>query len=142
MQSPNQNLREDNVTKLTGESLQLVAKNAKASVERSTSALLAHNREAIEKEFSAAFTASGGDWRFANREDMIKRISGGHVKYDYIKTDVESVEAPSEHVAIVSGTRSVKAVVDGKDFASTFPFKAVHALEGGQWRVVMWAVNC
>ncbi|TAI61213.1 hypothetical protein [Bradyrhizobium sp. Leo170] len=94
------------MTKLSGAPLQQVEKHAKASIERSTNALLAHSRQDIEKEFFAAFTVAGGDWKFANRDDMIKRIGGGHVKYDYIKTDVESVEAPSDHVAIVSGTRS------------------------------------
>ena len=133
---------EKNHNQLSAEVVQEITQHAHASIERSSNALMSHKPELIETEFSAAFTVAGGDWKFADRADMIERIDSGRVKYEHIKTDVERVDVLHDGVAIVTGTRSVKAVVEGKDFASTFPFKAVHTLEGGQWRTAMWAVNC
>lgn len=127
---------------LSADRVRELSELAESSIGRSTEALLSRQEDALEAEFSKNFTVSGGDWRFADRDDLIKRVSSGNVSYDYIKTDVERIDIPNEQVAIVSGVRSVKAVVDGKDFASTFPFKAVHVLEDGRWRVAMWAVNC
>jgi hypothetical protein len=127
---------------ISSERVQEIKAIAQSSIEHSTEALLSQQIDALEAQFSTNFTVSGGDWKFSGRDDLLKKVGSGDVKYDYIKTDVERIDVPNEQVAIVSGTRSVKAVVDGKDFASTFPFVAVHALEGGEWRVALWAVNC
>jgi len=127
---------------MTAEAVKEITRLATASIEHSTKALLSHNSDAIKEEFSAGFSMAGGDWRVSSRDELIKKISSGHLKYESIKTEVEHITVPTNSVAIVSGNRSVKAVVDGKDFASTFPFKAVHALEGGRWRTVLLAVNC
>ncbi len=119
-----------------------ISLNARGSIERSSRALVSHDIVGISKEFSGSFSVAGGDWRFDSRDDIVKRIESGRVKYEYIRSEIERIDVPTVNIAIVSGTRSVKAVVDGKDFAVTFPFKAVHILEDGQWRVGMWAVNC
>ena len=133
---------EVHISRLDKKIVENVVAAAKASIDRSTDALLAGDSGRIGKEFSTTFSAAGGDWQFAGHDDIVKRVGSGKVKYDYIRTEVEQIAVPAENIAVVSGKRSVKAVVDGNDFASTFPFKAVHVLEGDAWRVALWAVNC
>jgi hypothetical protein len=126
---------------LSSEHVREIKAVAQRLLKHSTETLISQQIDALEAQFSTNFTVSGGDWKFSGRDDLLKKVSSGDVKYDYIKTDVERIDVPNEQIAIVSGTRSVKAVIDGKDFASTFPFVAVHALEGGEWRVALWAVK-
>jgi len=115
---------------------------ARKSIDTSTQALLSANRKSLEAEFSPAFAMAGGDWRFKGRDDLIESVSSGKVKYESIKSTVEKIDVASETVAIVKGRRSVKAVVHGEDFASTFDFTAVHVFDGGNWKVAAWGVTC
>jgi hypothetical protein len=112
------------------------------SIETSTKALMGATRKSLEAEFSPAFAMTGGEWAFKDRDDLIDAVSTGRVKYEYINTHIDRVDAAAENVAIVTGKRSVVAVVDGKDFASKFRFTAVHVRDGDQWQVAHWAVNC
>lgn len=127
---------------ISKEAVSAATAGARASIQQSSAALLKADRAALEEEFSPAFTVAGGDWRFEGRDDMIKRVSSGAVKFSDISTKIKKVDVPAENVAVVTGRRTVKAVVNGEDFAQSFPFKAVHVLEGGAWRVALWAVDC
>lgn len=128
--------------KLDEKKLEEIKEYCLSSLKRSTQALLDGDEKSIQDQFSEAFTASGGDWRFENKESLIKRVSSGDVKYKEISTDVERIDIPTENVAVLSGVRHVSAVVDGERFESKFQVKAVHLLEDGQWKALMWGVTC
>ena len=131
---PHGSLGEDEVRKIQG----LV----EASIDRSTKVMLSHSADAVRGEFSESFSSAGGDFAFKSRDEVAQGLRSGKYKYEAIRTKVENIAVPTPGVAVVTGVRSVKGVIDGNDFASTFPFKAVHALEDGSWKVVLWAVNC
>jgi hypothetical protein len=120
-------------------------KAVKDTHERSIEAILSYNSKAdtraIEEEFSAAFRSAGGDWQFKSRDDLVRGLESGRLKYKSIRNNGAQVKLPTPNVAIVTGQRSVEAIIDGKEFSSTFENTAVYALEENKWKVLIWAVS-
>lgn len=112
-----------------------------ASVDRSTKAMLAHKADAVAEEFSEKFSSEGGDFTFESRSAIVDGLNSGSLKYESIKSDIKKVDVVAPNMAVVTGTRTVKGVIKGDKFEATFPFKAVHAFEGGKWKVALWAVG-
>jgi uncharacterized protein DUF4440 len=105
-------------------------------------AIVANDSRAVEEHFSEAFSSAGGDWQFESRDDFAGGIASGKLQYKSIENLEPKVRVAGANVAVVTGRRSVEAVINGEDFRSTFKNTAVYTLEDNQWKVLLWAVTC
>jgi ketosteroid isomerase-like protein len=113
----------------------------RAKHDDSIQAVLNHEVEAIESHFSEAFHTTGGDFQFKSRDEIARGVESGKLKYKNIENHVEDVKFAGEHVALVTGQRTVEAEINGEAFQSKFENTAVYAREGDEWKVVLWAVG-